>query len=180
VPVDNTGRPKVGIDLGSTAAKFKDGDFTGEVRATAFVGDGSQLTGLARASAVSTPVTVMLKAAHQKDMNPATRKFVFVDPDYMGPGNPGAVNRPDQAKVIRYECSDSDWFKDFSVTGFGYIRVRDQSHGDVLYFDGNVKSAKKEGNILEFTLEDIFGRNVAVGEGDNFHIELFGCLEQES
>jgi hypothetical protein len=42
-----------------------------------------------------------------------------------------------------------------------------------------VKSAKKEGNILEFTLEDIFGRNVAVGEGDNFHIELFGCLEQK-
>jgi hypothetical protein len=45
VPVDEMGRPKVGIDLGSTAAKFKDGDFTGEVRATAFVGDGSQLTG---------------------------------------------------------------------------------------------------------------------------------------
>jgi hypothetical protein len=112
-------------------------------------------------------------------MNPDVRKFSFVDPDYMGPGNPGAVNRPDQAKVIRYDCSDSDWFKDLSVTGFGYIRVRDQSHGDVLYFDGNVKSAKKDGDILEFALEDIFGRNVAVGEGDNFHIELFGCLEQK-
>jgi hypothetical protein len=121
----------------------------------------------------------MLKATYQKDMNPDVRKFSFVDPDYMGPGNPGAVNRPDQAKVIRYDCSDSDWFKDLSVTGFGYIRVRDQSHGDVLYFDGNVKSAKKDGDILEFALEDIFGRNVAVGEGDNFHIELFGCLEQK-
>ena len=130
-------------------------------------------------AATSAPVTVMLKATYQKDMNPDVRKFSFVDPDYMGPGNPGAVNRPDQAKVIRYDCSDSDWFKDLSVTGFGYIRVRDQSHGDVLYFDGNVKSAKKDGDILEFALEDIFGRNVAVGEGDNFHIELFGCLEQK-
>ena len=46
VPIASNGNPKVGIDLGSTAAKFKDGDFTGEVRATAFVGDGSQLTGV--------------------------------------------------------------------------------------------------------------------------------------
>jgi hypothetical protein len=164
----------IGAKIGS------DSEFTGTVTANKFVGDGSQLTGLTRTSDPSAPVTVMLKASHQKDMNPATRKFVFVDPNYMGPGNPGAVNRPDQAGVIRYECSDSDWFKDYNVTGFGYIRVRDQSHGDVLYFDGNVKSAKKEGNTLEFTLEDIFGRNVAVGEGDSFHIELFGCLEDYS
>lgn len=46
VPIAANGNPKVGIDLGSTAAKFKDGDFTGDVRATAFIGDGSQLTGL--------------------------------------------------------------------------------------------------------------------------------------
>jgi hypothetical protein len=52
VPVDEMGRPKVGIDLGSTAAKFKDGDFTGEVRATAFVGDGSQLTGTVSTKAI--------------------------------------------------------------------------------------------------------------------------------
>jgi len=53
VPVDEMGRPKVGIDLGSTAAKFKDGDFTGEVRATAFVGDGSQLTGTVSAKVLA-------------------------------------------------------------------------------------------------------------------------------
>jgi hypothetical protein len=53
VPVDEMGRPKVGIDLGSTAAKFKDGDFTGEVRATAFVGDGSQLTGTVSAKTLA-------------------------------------------------------------------------------------------------------------------------------
>jgi hypothetical protein len=59
VPVDNMGRPKVGIDLGSTAAKFKDGDFTGEVRATAFVGDGSRLTGLATVDSVNSIVSRM-------------------------------------------------------------------------------------------------------------------------
>ena len=53
------GRPKVGIDLGSTAAKFKDGDFTGEVRATAFVGDGSRLTGLATVDSVNSIVSRM-------------------------------------------------------------------------------------------------------------------------
>jgi hypothetical protein len=59
VPVDEMGRPKVGIDLGSTAAKFKDGDFTGEVRATAFVGDGSRLTGLATVDSVNSIVSRM-------------------------------------------------------------------------------------------------------------------------
>lgn len=41
VPIAANGNPKAGIDLGSSAAKFKDGDFTGEVRATTFVGNTS-------------------------------------------------------------------------------------------------------------------------------------------
>ena len=57
VPIAANGNPKVGVDLGSTAAKFKDGDFTGDVRATAFVGDGSQLTGLATRSQLSEAFT---------------------------------------------------------------------------------------------------------------------------
>ena len=46
IPVDNTGAPKVGIDLGSNSNKFKNGHFSGDVTATSFAGDGSGLTGI--------------------------------------------------------------------------------------------------------------------------------------
>ena len=46
VPIDETGAPSNGFSLGNSDGKFMHGRFTGQVEATEFKGDGSQLTNL--------------------------------------------------------------------------------------------------------------------------------------
>jgi hypothetical protein len=55
VPISPNGNPKVGVDLGSTAAKFRNGEFTGTVQATDFLdSNGNSIGGVSGAADMST------------------------------------------------------------------------------------------------------------------------------
>ena len=66
-PIDSTGTESNGVlSLGTSAAKFKDGLFSGTVNANAFVGDGSGLTGLPASGISATDVTALYQNGSAK------------------------------------------------------------------------------------------------------------------